>query len=59
MRTLLACLALACGSLAGCSSLYSVPKVDFATATAPAMPASGPTPIPALVPVAQQTLAAT
>lgn len=58
MRTLLACLALACGSLAGCSSLYSVPRVDFATATAPAMPASGPTPIPALVPLAQQPMAA-
>ena len=58
MRTLLLSVTLACCTLAGCSSLYSVPRVDFATATAPAMPASGPTPIPALVPVPQQTLAA-
>jgi flagellar L-ring protein FlgH len=58
MRRLLACLALACGTLAGCGSLYPVPKVDFATATAPAMPASGPTPIPAQEPVPQQVLAA-
>lgn len=58
MRTLFAGLTLACCTLAGCSSLYSVPRVDFATATAPAMPASGPTPIPALVPVPQLPMAA-
>jgi flagellar L-ring protein precursor FlgH len=57
MRAMLACLALACGTLAGCSSLYSVPKVDFATATAPAMPADGPTPIAAQEPVPQPALA--
>jgi flagellar L-ring protein precursor FlgH len=48
---------LACGALAGCSTLYPVPKVDFATATAPALPASGPTPIPEQVPLPPQPLA--
>lgn len=51
MRAALLGLALAGFGLAGCTTLYKVPQVDFATATAPSLPASGPAPIPAQVPL--------
>jgi flagellar L-ring protein FlgH len=38
--------------LAACETPYPVPKVEFATATAPALPASGPPGLPAPEPVA-------
>ena len=51
-----AMLALGLLALAGCQhisqSLYPVPKVEFATGTAPALPAGGPPPLPAAQPVA-------
>jgi flagellar L-ring protein precursor FlgH len=50
--------AAACLGLAACSTLYSVPKVDFATATAPSLPASGPPAIPAPVPLPPANLMA-
>lgn len=56
MRNLLLGFLLVSGALAGCRSLYPVPKVDFATATAPDLPASGPTPIPEQVPLPQQPI---
>jgi flagellar L-ring protein precursor FlgH len=43
--------------LAGCKTVYSVPEVDFATATAPALPASGPVAIPEQVPLPQAVMA--
>lgn len=42
---------LSCGVLAACSTVYTTPEVQFPSATAPAMPASGPTPWEAQVPV--------
>ncbi|GAA0756633.1 flagellar basal body L-ring protein FlgH [Ideonella azotifigens] len=42
---------LSCGALAACSTVYTTPEVQFPTATAPAMPASGPTPWEAQMPV--------
>ena len=53
-----ATVALSCLLLAGCQSpIYPVPQVDFATATAPALPASGPIAIPEQVPLPALTLA--
>jgi flagellar L-ring protein precursor FlgH len=60
MNTLLRALAVALPlaslvSLTGCQSvLPSEAKVDFPTATAPTLPESGPTPIPALTPMTAQ-----
>ena len=53
LRALIAALPLASlVPLTGCQSvLPSEAKVDFPTATAPALPESGPTPIPALAPM--------
>jgi len=42
-----------CLALSGCQTLYPTPQVEFATATAPALPASGPVPIPEQVAMAQ------
>lgn len=52
-RRLIAALAAAFAAvlLAGCQTVYPVPKVDFATATAPSLPEGGPTPIPEQVAV--------
>lgn len=44
---------LACALLAGCQTLYPVPPVEFPTATAPALPASGPAPLPEYQTMAQ------
>ncbi len=49
LRTLAAALPLF--SLAACEVLPTQAKVDFPTATAPTIPESGPTPIPAMVPM--------
>jgi flagellar L-ring protein precursor FlgH len=46
-------------TLAACAPLYPLPEVQFPTATAPAMPASGPTAWPAQVPLPATPAAAT
>ncbi len=56
LRTLAAALPLF--SLAACSVLPTEAKVDFPTATAPSIPESGPTPIPAMVPMSTSYAAA-
>ena len=45
-------------ALAACQTLYPTPKVEFSTATAPALPEGGPPAIAAPVPVALQPVAA-
>ena len=60
--TRLGLLALALSTLAGCQhisqSLYPNQKVEFATATAPALPEGGPPALPPQMPVPTQTAAA-
>jgi flagellar L-ring protein FlgH len=55
LRTLAAALPLF--SLAACEVLPTQAKVDFPTATSPAIPESGPVPIPAMVPITSYTAA--
>ncbi|MBQ0933457.1 flagellar basal body L-ring protein FlgH [Ideonella sp. 4Y16] len=43
--------ALTLAALAGCTTIYPTPQVDFAHATAPAAPASGPSAFPELQPL--------
>ena len=46
-------LAVLAASLAACATPYPLPEVQFPSATAPALPATGPTPIPAQQAVAE------